>query len=178
MDDSLSDIICYQLKKMLPLLCTIVLILLMYTPFHFPLSKFLRPDVAMICIYFWTLYRRDLFGLFSVAFLGVVADSLGLVPLGVNIFVFVFIYVMSISYGWFVNTKPFAVSWTGFAVISFAAFVVKWFLMSIYYSCFLSVLGIFSGYIVTVLIYPLIARLNIFVQNKFLASDEVIYEQR
>lgn len=178
MDDSFSEIISYQFKKLLPLIATVLLILLAYLPFRVPFSKFLRPDVGMICVYFWALYRRDLFGPISVAVLGVVADSMSSVPMGVNIFVFMFIYVTSITYGTYVNTKPFAVSWIGFAIISFAAFFVKWLLMSVYYSVFLSVLGICIGFVATVLLYPLIARLNMFIQNKLLANEEVVYEQR
>lgn len=178
MDDSLSEILSYQLKKLLPLIATILLILITHLPVGFPFSKFLFPDAGMIGVYFWALYRRDLFGPISVAVLGIVADSMSMVPVGINIFVFMFIYVAAITYGTYVNTKPFAVSWVGFAFICFAAFFVKWLLMSFYYSLFLSVLGILTGCVATVLLYPLIARFNMFIQNKLLANEEVVYEQR
>ena len=132
----------------------------------------------MICVYFWTLYRRDLFGPIAVTIIGLVADSFSAVPLGINIFVFILIYVLSITYGIFVNTKPFIVSWIGFLIISFIGFFAKWLLMSIFYSEFLSIFGVFVAFCSTFLLYPLIARLNIFVQNKFLSNEEVIYEQR
>ena len=178
MEDSFSDIILYQFKKVLPLLFTVILVMLAYVPIRIPFSKFLRPDVAMICVYFWTLYRRDLFGPISVAVLGIVADSLGAVPLGINMFVFILVYVLAITYGMFVNTKPFAISWIGAALILLVAYITKWLLMSVYYSVFLPFTGTCIGYLATILLYPLIARLNIFMQNRFLANDEVIYEQR
>ncbi len=176
MDDSFSDIVAYQLKKMLPLLCTILFILVAYVPIHIPFSKLLRADIGMICVYFWALYRRDLFGPMSVFMLGIVADSLSATPLGINMFVFVLIYVLAITYGSFVNTKPFIISWIGFAIISGIGFFAKWLVMSVYYSNFLSALGVFIGFISTVLVYPLVARCNIFVQNKLLANEEVVYE--
>ena len=178
MDDSFSDIIYNQIRRILPLLYTILLILLAYIPVCIPLSKFLRPDVSMICVYFWSLYRRDLFGPISVACVGVVADSLSATPLGSNMFVFMLIYVLAINFSSLVNTKPFVVSWVGFSIISLVAFLIKWLVISVYYSTFLSFIGILTGYVATVLLYPLIARLNVFVQNKFLANEEVIYEQR
>lgn len=178
MDDSFSDIVSYQLKKLLPLISTILLILVAYIPVHVPLSKFLRADIGIICVYFWALYRRDLFGPVSVATIGIVADSLSSVPLGVNIFTFMLVYVLATTYGNFVNTKPFIVSWSGFAIISFVAFFSKWLVLSVYYSCFLSLIGVLLAFVATALIYPLIARLNMFVQNKFLANEEVVYEQR
>ena len=121
MDESISNVVSYQLKKILPLISSVLLVLFTYIPLSVPLLKFLRPDVALICVYFWTLYRRDLFGPISVALLGVVSDSLTSLPLGTNMFVFIFVYIMSINYARFVNAKSFAVGWFGFAIISFVA---------------------------------------------------------
>lgn len=178
MDDSFSDILMLQLKRLLPLFCSLMLILAACIPVHLPLSKFLRPDVGMICVYFWTLYRQDLFGSLSVFLLGFVADSISGVPIGLNIFVFLLVFVLASTFGCYVNTKPFAVSWAGFAVISLLAFGAKWLLASVYYSRFLLSGGILAAYATTVMIYPLLAWFNIFIQNRFLAGEEVIYEQR
>lgn len=177
MDDSLSEILEYQFKKFLPLGCSIILLLAAYIPVHIPLSKFLRPDIGIICVYFWALYRKDLFGAFSAFMLGIIADSIGATPFGLNAFIFMFVFILASTFGSCVNTKPFIVSWGGFAVISFLAFGIKWILLSIFYSRFLALGGITAGYAATVLFYPLIARLNIFVQNRFLSGEEVIYEQ-
>ncbi len=177
MDDSIGEILEYGLKKLLPLLWSVLLLLITYIPIHLPLSQFLRPDIAMICVYFWALYRRDLFGIFSVVLLGFIGDSLSAVPAGLNIFILMLIYVQTCSFGSLVNTKPFAVSWGGFAVISFLAYLIKWLILSIFYSRFLPFSGVFAGYLATVFLYPLIARLNIAIQNTFLAGEEVIYEQ-
>lgn len=176
MDDTFSSILINKLKQLVPLICTILLILLAGVPLRLPFLKFLRADIGMICIYFWSLYRRDLLGPVSVAIIGFVVDSLGAVPLGVNMFIFILVYVLAITYGSFVNTKPFIVSWLGFAAISVIGFFTKWLLMSVYYSNFLLFAGIFAGLLSTILLYPLIARLNVFIQNKFLANEEVIYE--
>ena len=178
MDDSISDIINSQFKKLLPLIITILLVLFSCIPLSIPFSKFLRPDVSMVCIYFWSLYRRDLFGPISVILLGIVSDSLSYLPLGVNIFIYAFTYLLSVSYIHFINSRSFAIGWLAFSVISFIAFFVKWLLMSFYYSQFLYILSIFPSYMATVLFYPLIVRINIFVQYKFLSNEEVIYEQR
>lgn len=177
MNDSYAEIFGNMFKRFLPLLCSALLVIAAYIPIHIPLSKFLRPDLGMICVYFWALYRQDLFGPFSVFVLGLIADSMSAVPTGLNIFVFVFIYVLASTFGSYVNTKPFAVSWIGFAVISLLAFTVKWLLASFYYSRFLAIGGITAGYAATVLLYPLVVRFNIFIQNKYMANEEVVYEK-
>lgn len=177
MDDSLSEILDSQFKKFLPLICSIFLLLAAYIPVHMPLLKFLRPDIGIICVYFWALYRQDLFGAVSTFILGVIADSIAATPFGLNAFVFMFVFILASTFGSFVNTKPFIISWGGFAAISLLAFSIKWILLSVFYSRFVALGGILAGYAATVLFYPLIARLNIFVQNRFLSGEEVIYEQ-
>lgn len=176
MGHSFSEIFVLRLKRLLPFLSSVILLLIAYIPGHLPLSKFLRPDIGLICVYFWALYRQDLFGPFSAFILGGIADSLSSVPLGLNIFAFVFVFAATGTTGSYVNVKPFIASWGIFSLIAFAAIVLKWLLISIFYSRFLPFGTIFVGYIATVLLYPLIARLNIFIQNRFLAKEEVIYE--
>lgn len=177
MEETFSEILETRLKRLLPLLVSVFLLLVFYVPVHLPLSRYLRPDIGMICVYFWALYRQDLFGPFSAFLLGVAADSLSAVPIGLNIFVFMFIFVAGSTSSSYVNMKPFAVSWAGFAVVSFLAFVVKWLLASVFYSKFLVFGSVFAGYLSTICFYPLIARLNIFIQNRYLANEEVVYEQ-
>lgn len=177
MEETFSEILENGLKRCLPLLSSILLLLVIYIPVHLPLSRFLRPDVGMICVYFWALYRQDLFGAVSVFILGLIADSLSAVPLGLNIFAFMFVYVFGSTFSSYVNMKPFAVSWLGFALISFLAFAVKWLLASFFYSQFLVFGSILIAYLATVCLYPLIASLNILIQNKCLANEEIIYEQ-
>lgn len=177
MEDSLTEILESNIKKFLPFLWSVVLLLIAYVPIHLPLSQYLRPDVGMICVYFWALYRQDLFGAVSAFILGFVADSLSAVPIGVNCFSFMFVFTLASTFGSYVNSKPFALSWGGFAVISLLAFIIKWLLCSVFYSKFLALGGVFIAYLASVLLYPLIARLNMYIQNRFLANEEVIYEQ-
>lgn len=176
MEETFSEILEDYMKRFLPLLCSVCLLLVFYIPIYLPLSRFLRPDIGIICVYFWALYRQDLFGSISAFLFGLIADSLSAVPIGLNIFVFMFVFIAGSTSSSYVNMKPFTVSWIGFTVVSFLAFVIKWLLASIFYSRFLAFGGIFAGYLATVCFYPLVARLNIFIQNRCLADEELVYE--
>lgn len=177
MEESFSEIIENFFKKLLPLLSAIILMLLAYIPVHLPLSPFLRPDIGVICVFFWSLYRQDLFNVFSAFFLGVIADSMSAVPLGLNIFIYLFIFVVCSIFGRYINMKPFIINWIGFASISAMAIGLKWLLASVYYSQFLPVTETIAGYAATVFLYPLFARLNMYIQNRFLLDEEAVYEQ-
>lgn len=176
MKDSFAEIASNQLKKFIPFLLTLFLVLIDFVPTHLPLSHFLRPDLALICVYFWLLYRLDLFGVVSVLLLGVVVDSLSGVPLGTNICVFMLVYLLTMMISSYVNTKPFMISWLIFALIAFVAFLFKWILFCVYYRVILELPNILTTYIVTVLIYPLIARLNMLLQERYLKTSEDIDE--
>ena len=177
MEESLSEIMVLSLKKLIPLCVTLFWVLALCVPTHLPLSHFFRPDLAMACLYFWVLYRSDLFSILCVLILGVVSDSLSGTPFGLNLLVFVVAYILTLTYGSYVNTKPFFISWIGFALVFLLVLFLKWILLSIYHKTFLLTEHIALTYVTTVLIYPLMARINIFVQNKYLRFEGEIHEQ-
>ncbi len=176
MHDSLTDIALLSFKRSIPFLSTLFFVLVDYVPFHIPLAHYLSPDLACCCVYFWVLYRLDLFGIFSVALLGMICDALSGAPFGMNIFVLTLVYLLTITYGRYVNTKPFIISWIGFALVLLAAFCMKWLLVLIYEHTLLSFWHVLISYIVTVLVYPMLARINIFIQNRYLSNEELFDE--
>lgn len=177
MEENFSEILANQLKKMVPLLSSALLLLCTYLPFSLPALPLLRPDIGLMCVFFWSLYRQDLFGYCSVFILGFLAGSMGCSPLGLNIFAYLFIYVLCKIFGDLINMKSFLVNWIGFALVTGVAIFLKWILASIYYHQFLASKGIFAVYVMTLLLYPLLARFNMFLQNRFLAEEDAIYEQ-
>jgi len=177
MKETASEMIIAYLKALLPFLSSLLLVLITFIPMHLPIPAFFKPDLAMICVYFWALYRNDLFGIFSCLILGVVVDYFTNAPLGINVLVLVLTDIISAKKASFINTKPFVVTWLVFALFMFGAMALKWSLFSLYDRLFLPLEGVFITYLVSVFIYPLIAKLNITLQNKYLNDDEVIHEQ-
>lgn len=178
MKESLSEILILSLKKAIPLLLALFFVLAFCVPLPFPSSHYFRPDLAAACLYFWVLYRPDLFSVLSVVILGMASDGVSGTPFGLNLMAFVLMYVLTLTYGSYVNTKPFLVSWFGFAVVFLAGLFAKWLILSVYYKTFLLTEHIYLTYMATVLIYPLVARINIFVQNQYLRFEGDLNEQR
>lgn len=177
MKESLKEAALYRIKALIPFFSSLFLMLVFFVPTHIPLSHFLRPDIGLICVYFWALYCRNVFGLISIILLGAVMDTLSMMPMGLHIAVFVFVYLMAAYFGNLVNTKPFIVSWTSFAVVCFMALGLKTAILSLYYHRMIPFLYVLMIYAASVLIYPLIARINIWLKEKYLTDDEEIYEQ-
>lgn len=176
MNDDISDILKNQFLKLLPFLSSICFILIFYIPLRLPLLSYIRPDIGIVCVFFWSLYRQDLFNVFAAFLLGLIADGLSGVPLGLNTFVYLFIFVINSTFGRFINMRSFIINWIGFLTVFALALMVKVFLTLMYYERFSSLSSVFSGYLATVLLYPLFARFNMFLQNRFLGPEGVIYE--
>lgn len=176
MEESLSEVISQRFKKLLPLLCSAGFLLISYIPVHLPFFSMLRPDMGLICVFFWALYRQDLFNFGSAFTLGFVADCMSAAPLGLNVFVYLFIFMLCSTFGRFINMKPFRVSWFGFAAVLALALLLKWLLISFYYRRFLALGGVSLAYGVTLFWYPLIARVNMWIQNRFLFDAEAVGE--
>ena len=178
MKESFKDILVSNAKNLLALFSSVLLILIGFIPTYLPFSHYFRPDFGLISVYFWTLYRNDIFGIFSAVFLGLIVDTLCGVYLGTNMLVYIFCEVLTIAINRFADTKPFIVSWIGFSIVCLMSLGLKWVIFSALNHRFLSLMFILITYISTVLIYPLIAQMNMSLQNRYLSDDdEVIDEQ-
>ena len=94
MNDEWGETLTLYLQRLLPLLFSLLLLLVSYVPFNLPVSNNIRPAAGMICVYFWLLYRPDVFNLLSVYFLGLTEDIISSAPFGSNIFALLVMYVL------------------------------------------------------------------------------------
>lgn len=169
MNDDWKEILTLYLQRLLPLLSSVLLLLLSCMPF---VPAIFHPSVALICVYYWMLHRSDVFNLFSVFILGVVADLISASPWGANVFELLILFVLISNFLKYFNGKPFEVMWAGFIPAAFISMFAKWFVLSVYYSQFLPLGMLMFSLLITVASYPIVSLVNVFVQNK-LMTDEV-----
>lgn len=155
-------------NRSIPLLVSLFMILFSYIPLSSSLANNARPLVGLLCIYFWLIYRPDLFNLFSVFILGLTADILSATPLGINIFSFLIMYLLVTNFLRYLNGKPFIVLWFGFALFLLPVILSKWLLLSIFYSSFMPAMLLLFSYLITVCFYPIINGVNSVALNLFL----------
>lgn len=173
MDENLNEHITSYFQRLLPLLSSLFLLLISYIPLDFSLFNNIRPAVVLICVYFWMLHRPDLFNLFSVFILGMFDDIISSAPMGSSIFVVLLMYWLINNLQRYFNSKPFAITWYGFAILSLITMLSRWLVVSIYYSRFLPLDVLFFSYLATVAVYPVISLIFAFVQNSLIQDDEV-----
>lgn len=146
-------------RGLLPLICTLVVVLLSAVPTRLPLVSMVAPSLTLIAVYYWTIYRPDLLNGFFILLLGLLQDLLiGSAP-GVNSFVLLLAYLLVVSQRRFFHGKSFSVVWWGFMLIAFGAAVISWVANFILSGQWIDPTGSGIGLILTILLYPPLAAI-------------------
>ncbi len=171
MDDNFNENVVPFFQKSLPLISSVIIMLLAYLPVNFALFNNIRPDFGMMCIYFWMLHRPDLFNLLSVLVLGVVDMLITSALPGATLGAYLMMYVLVFYTQKYFNAKPFIVIWYGFMALSLLTVLVKWLVVSVYYSAFLPMSVLIFAYLIGVAVYPLVSMFLAFLQNTFIQDE-------
>ncbi|MFI3241095.1 MAG: hypothetical protein R3Y43_00845 [Alphaproteobacteria bacterium] len=155
-----------------PLISTIFLLFLFYLPFSFGISNSIKPCLVLASVFFWLTHRPDVFGIFSIIIVAIFADTLSGNPLGANLLMLSFIYLLINKFEAFFYNKPFMVYWYFFMMFAGAAFLLKWFVLSVYYTQFLPITSVLFMYLTTIICYPFVSIFNAFVQTYVRFDDE------
>lgn len=173
MQESWREIFSGWLAKFLPLICSFLWVILSLIPLKSDLNLVARPMIGLMCVYFWVMYRSDLFGAFSVFVLGMFFDILSIAPFGIYMLLYLIMYVMVINISKYITEKTFEILWIGFSLLSAGVMLIGWFVSSLYYAQFVPVKSFLFSYLISVALYPLVAGVNAWVMNVFLQEDDI-----
>lgn len=171
MREELKENIKLSLQKVLPFLLSLLLVFCTYIPSCFSFSHIIRPDVGMICVFYWVLYRPDLFNMFTVFFLGLASDITSSIPLGTNAIAYLAMYVTVTNVSSFFVNKPFLTFWYGFSFLLVLGEFIKWIMVSVFYAEFLPVGRLFFTILFTIAWYPVVCFVNDSARQ-YLMNDE------
>ena len=131
-----------------------------------------RPMLGLSAVFFWLFNRPDIFNLFSVALIGFFCDIFSAVPPGTYLIAFLAVYIMEIKIAGFISNKLFVINFASFALISLAAILIEWTIVSIYYQKALPFAVNFFDWLLTICLYPLVAFINLKIASLFLHEEE------
>lgn len=171
MSEDFDEKVVTHFQRSLPIVTSVALLLLAYLPLNFDFFYNVRPDFGLMCIYFWMLHRPDLFGLSTVVFMAVVASVISSSVVGSCFVAYLMMYVLVYNTQKLFNAKSFVVVWYGFMALSLVVMLVKWIVVSVYYNEFLPISMLMFGYLIGIVLYPMISIVLAFVQNKFIQDD-------
>ncbi len=120
------------------------------SPFKISLS------IAIIPIFYWSIYRPDLFPIFFVFVTGLLFDLISGGPLGQWAFIFLLLRVVMETQRKVLIGKKFNVEWLAFILVVPIVFFIISFIGIIIYGNIINFSDLFFQIIFTVSIYPLI----------------------
>lgn len=173
MRDNWKDKFRLFLRHRIPLVTTFILMFMFFVPINSLELNYLRPAVGIICVYYWTLKRPYLFSYISAFWVGFLADIYSSTPLGVNIFIMMLLVFATTMLFRFFSAASFGVSWLMFGVVNFVVTVIKWGMLMVYFQRYLSFQEILFSFFSTVMFYPLVAFVNIWIQNNMLPQERL-----
>ena len=171
MQEDFDENVVSLFQKSLPFVSSAAFMLLSYIPLNVALFNNVRPDLGLVCVYFWILHRPDLFNLVSLVLLGVLNSAVSSALPGAGLLAYLTMYVLIYNTQKFFNAKPFVVIWYGFIALSLATMLIKWLVVSVYYSQFLPLSILMFSYLIGVAVYPLVSAVLAFLQNRFIQDE-------
>ena len=156
----------------IPLLTTLFLMFLCLIPSDSVKINYFRPEIGLICVYYWTLKRGYIFGYISAFIVGFFMDAFSSSPLGVNILLMMFTVFITQWPAHYFGSATFGVNWFIFSLLAMSIFLLKWLLLAVYYRLLISPDEITFNYLSTLMFYPLIAAVNVWIQ-RYLPQERI-----
>lgn len=144
-------------RNISPVGLTIVLILMSVVPTHIPGFASVVPQLALMGVFHWTVFRPDLFPLLGVFAIGILQDALSGAPMGVNTIVYLTVYGVVLGQRRFFLGKSFFVEWLGFCIIAAGAALQSWLLLSAYYTHVMAPGPVLFQFLMSAGAYPVLA---------------------
>ena len=147
-------------RRALPAALTLLLLLFAVTPTNVPGLAPIMPMLALISVYFWSIYRPDLLGYGAVFGLGLLEDLLTSTPVGSTALVFLITQWIVLRQQKFFNAKPFVVTWFAFVFVAAGAALIRWIAVGLVEdSGFTPPGALLASCLVTIAVYPLVGWL-------------------
>jgi rod shape-determining protein MreD len=142
------------LLALAPTALTLVLVLLSAVPLGLPYYSTVAPLLAVMSVYYWSIYRANLMPAPAVFLIGLTQDMIGGGPFGLMALVLVIVHGICVSQRRVFLSKPFLVGWWGFVFVAAGASVVAWAVASIYFFAWFDPRPAMGQFVLTVALYP------------------------
>lgn len=146
----------YYARMTIPALCTLMLFLTGLVPISITgLSEF-SPDVFLISIYYWSIFRPGAMPFWLVFLFGLLRDALFGFSLGVSSLLFIFFRMFVLSQQKHLAKESFWTTWVGFALVTVPILFAHWLLACAFSKALLPALPLLMQWVFTVGLYPLL----------------------
>ena len=172
---TIIQMVSYAARIMLAYAVFILLAVLMMSNWALPYFSILKPQLLLIIVFYWTLYRPTLMPPPVILIAGILLDAMNpMMPIGTHAASYLLIAGILKPRRRSLMGQPFVVVWVGFAVAAVIDLLFKWLMLSVLTPADLT-LGtiLFNGFI-TVLAFPLVVMVLTLVHRMLPAGRGMI----
>lgn len=146
-------------RHLLPTGLTLILVLVGVMPTHLPDFAGIFPQLPLVGVFYWAIYRPDLLPASMAFAIGLMSDIQMGMPLGTLTLVYLLVHGLTLSQRRFLLGKPFMVTWCCFTVVMAAALLLEWLLVSMLMDAVEPLRPVMFTLLTSVSVYPLLSWL-------------------
>ena len=113
-----------------PFVCSMLLLLLLAAPLRLPGQAELQQAAALGCVFFWSVFRPASMPPPAVFALGMLADLLGMTPMGVSVLCLLIAHGLAVLLRRVLARQGFLLVWISFMVVATGSAALGWLLVS------------------------------------------------
>lgn len=113
-------------RQLAPFLSSVILVMLSALPVYIPGYGQVAVDVGLVTVFYWAIYRPDLFPAIAAFVVGLWQDILVGSPIGLHALILLLANWAIVSQRTFFQGKSFAVIWWCFSLVALVASLVSW----------------------------------------------------
>ncbi len=157
METSLAGRIANWARAGIPFTVSLFLVLAAMLPYGLPKSSLAAPILALISVYYWSVFRPELMPAGAAFLLGLMVDVLSGGPPGLNALVLILVHWAASGQRRALAGKSFAVGWLGYLLIAAGAAIVNWFFASLFHTTAIESVPLVVSHAIGTAAYPLVA---------------------
>lgn len=113
-------------RQSLPVLTSLALVLLAAVPLSVPGYGQIAVNAGLVCVFYWSVSRPDLFSPAAAFTLGLWQDLVTGTPIGLNALVMLVVYGLIGSQQLFLRSRNYAGRWFCFVLVAVLAALLTW----------------------------------------------------
>jgi len=144
-------------RQLAPFLSSVILVMFSALPVYLPGYGQVVVDVGLMTVFYWAIYRPDLFPVIAAFVLGLWQDILVGSPIGLHALILLLANWAIVSQRTFFQGKSFAVIWWCFSLVALTSALVSWILVCALNTTLVSSMAVIFQAALTVGVFPFMA---------------------
>lgn len=159
-------------RHALPLLSVIIVLTIEALPWPWEGVVALGSNLVLMAVYYWVLYRPDLFTPITVFLIGLMVDAIGGLPLGLSALGYLILFSALMKLRNLIANHPFFMLWAGFAATVLCFTFWQWLGLCLLHGEVMALSPGLINSLLASLLFPAVAALLIMLHRLVGVADE------